>query len=293
MKLMSILTEDKQQDFKRLPLAYKLSALNPIIDTGTMEEHFKKHFKGYTDKFNAACKEFKCTSDKHGLLERAIDICKKHYKKDAIRNNGGGYINHLLYFENMTPDYKAPSVKLKAMIDDAFGSFTEFKEQFKQAGLDQFGSGWVWLCSNNGKLDKQVPNCVPEAKLPTQGFSDKDQMIMYEDEIDSPPEGKPVISLDMYDTGDPPIQNLEQINIVFDKSTGKQTTKSDDWKYLHNRKVRKRRGSYWQAKSINLRGIRGKVRNFANAYTQWMDANTNLGPIGPVVTSGIRKSNDM
>ena len=153
MKLMSILTESKQQDFKRLPLSYKLSDLDPIIDTATMEEHYKKHFKGYTDKFNAACKEFKYSSDKHGLLQRALDICKKHYKKDVIRNNGGGYINHLLYFENMTPNYKAPSVKLSAMIDDAFGSLTEFKEQFKQAGLDQFGSGWVWLCNNDGKLD--------------------------------------------------------------------------------------------------------------------------------------------
>ena len=153
MKLMSILTEGKQQDFKRLPLSYKLSDLDPIIDTATMEEHYKKHFKGYTDKFNAACKEFKYSSDKHGLLQRALDICKKHYKKDVIRNNGGGYINHLLYFENMTPNYKAPSAKLSAMIDDAFGSLTEFKEQFKQAGLDQFGSGWVWLCNNDGKLD--------------------------------------------------------------------------------------------------------------------------------------------
>ena len=153
MKLMSILTESKQQDFKRLPLSYKLSDLDPIIDTATMEEHYKKHFKGYTDKFNAACKEFKYLSDKHGLLQRALDICKKHYKKDVIRNNGGGYINHLLYFENMTPNYKAPSAKLSAMIDDAFGSLTEFKEQFKQAGLDQFGSGWVWLCNNDGKLD--------------------------------------------------------------------------------------------------------------------------------------------
>ena len=53
----------------------------------------------------------------------------------------------------MTPDYKAPSAKLKAMIDDAFGSFTEFKDQFKQAGLDRFGSGWVWLCNDNGKLE--------------------------------------------------------------------------------------------------------------------------------------------
>jgi Fe-Mn family superoxide dismutase len=153
MKLMSILTESKQQDFKRLPLSYKLSDLDPIIDTATMEEHYKKHFKGYTDKFNAACKEFKYSSDKHGLLQRALDICKKHYKKDVIRNNGGGYINHLLYFENMTPNYKAPSAKLSAMINDAFGSLTEFKEQFKQAGLDQFGSGWVWLCNNDGKLD--------------------------------------------------------------------------------------------------------------------------------------------
>ena len=153
MKLMSILTEGKQQDFKRLPLAYKLSALNPIIDTATMEEHYKKHFKGYTDKFNAACKELKCKSDKHGLIDRAVDICKRYHKKDVIRNNAGGYINHLLYFENMTPDYKAPSAKLSAMIDDAFGSLSEFKEQFKQAGLDQFGSGWVWLCNNNGKLE--------------------------------------------------------------------------------------------------------------------------------------------
>jgi len=106
--------------------------------------------------------------------------------------------------------------------------------------------------------------------------------------LESTQEGGPAVSIDMYDIGDPPIQNLEQINIVFDKSTGKQTTKADDWKYVRNRTVRKRRGSYWQTKDINLRGIRGKVRNFANAYTQWMDANTNLGPIGPVVTSGYR-----
>ncbi len=84
MKLMSILTEAKEQDFKRLPLSYKLSALNPIIDTDTMEEHYKKHYKGYTDKFNAACKEFKYSSDKHGYLNRAIDILSHHclYKSE-------------------------------------------------------------------------------------------------------------------------------------------------------------------------------------------------------------------
>jgi Fe-Mn family superoxide dismutase len=151
--LKHILTELKQPKFKRLPLSYGLSDLSPIIDAETMQEHYTKHYKGYTDKFNAACDEFNYASDKHGLMERAIDICKKHYKKDVIRNNGGGYINHMLYFENMTPDYKAPSAKLKAMIADAFGSFAEFKDQFKQAGLDRFGSGWVWLCNDNGKLE--------------------------------------------------------------------------------------------------------------------------------------------
>ena len=105
---------------------------------------------------------------------------------------------------------------------------------------------------------------------------------------EAPEEGKPVISLDMYDIGDPPVQNLEQINIVFDRKSGQQTTKADDWKYVHTRKVRKRRGSYWQANDINLRGIRGKVKRFANLYAKWMDENTNLGPIGPVVTSGYR-----
>ena len=151
--LKRILTESKQPEFKRLPLTYELTDLSPIIDAETMQEHYTKHYKGYTDKFNSACTEFNYTSNKHGLLERAIDICKKYYKKDVIRNNGGGYINHLLYFENMTPNYKAPSSKLKAMLDDAFGSISEFKEQFKQAGLDRFGSGWVWLCVNNGKLE--------------------------------------------------------------------------------------------------------------------------------------------
>ena len=157
MKLVDILQEQKKPTkLKRLPLSYKLSALEPHIDTATMEEHFGKHYKGYTDKFNDYCdsviKDLKSKSKVHGHVERAIEIVKKHHKKDPVRNNGGGYVNHALYFENMTPDYKAPSVKLKTMIEDAFGSMSEFKEQFKQAGLDQFGSGWAWLTQQSGKL---------------------------------------------------------------------------------------------------------------------------------------------
>ena len=157
MKLVDILQEQKKPTkLKRLPLSYKLSALEPHIDTATMEEHFGKHYKGYTDKFNDYCdsalNDLRSKSKVHGHVERAIEIVKKHHKKDPVRNNGGGYINHALYFENMTPDYKAPSVKLKTMIEDAFGSMSEFKEQFKQAGLDQFGSGWAWLIQQSGKL---------------------------------------------------------------------------------------------------------------------------------------------
>jgi Fe-Mn family superoxide dismutase len=153
MKLIDILYEQKQStQLKRLPLSYKLSALEPHIDTATMQEHFGKHYKGYTDKFNDAIKDLKIKTKMHGHVEQAIDIVSRKHKKDAIRNNGGGYVNHALYFENMTPDYKAPSVKLKTMIEDAFGSMSEFKEQFKQAGLDQFGSGWAWLTQQSGKL---------------------------------------------------------------------------------------------------------------------------------------------
>ena len=105
---------------------------------------------------------------------------------------------------------------------------------------------------------------------------------------EAPQEGATNVSLDMYDIGDPPIQNLEQVNVVYNRETKKQTVQADDWKYVRSKKIRKRRGSYWQAKDINIRGIRGKVKNFANAYVKWMDQNTSLGPIGPVVTSGYR-----
>jgi|DEB0MinimDraft_4_1074332.scaffolds.fasta_scaffold00230_24 ribosomal protein S18 len=108
---------------------------------------------------------------------------------------------------------------------------------------------------------------------------------------DLPPEGGPggpPISLDQYDVEDPIIQNLEQINIIADRETGETNVTRDDWKYVGSKKRRKRKGSYWRTKDINLRGIGRKVKKFANAYAAWMNQNTNLGPIGPVVTSGYR-----
>lgn len=111
-------------------------------------------------------------------------------------------------------------------------------------------------------------------------------------ETDSPPEGNPVISLDIYDTGWPPVQNLEQVNVTYSRKTGNRvSTGQPKWQYVKSRNKRKRTGSYWRAKDINLRGIGRKVTKFANAYAAWMDVNTNLGPIGPVVTSGYRGPN--
>jgi len=112
---------------------------------------------------------------------------------------------------------------------------------------------------------------------------------------DLPPEGGPggpPISLDQYDVEDPIIQNLEQINIIADRETGETNVTRDDWKYVGSKKRRKRKGSYWRTKDINLRGIGRKVKKFANAYAAWMNQNTNLGPIGPVVTSGYRGLKD-
>jgi len=147
------LNEQKQDMiFKRPKLNYSYTSLQPYIDKETMEEHFDKHFKGYTDKLNAELDVKSIKVDAENQIQAIQTILGKYYKNDIIRNNGGGFYNHALYFENMTPDYKAPSTKFREMLEENFNSFSEFKEQFKEAGLKQFGSGWVFLIKKGDKL---------------------------------------------------------------------------------------------------------------------------------------------
>tara|TARA_B100000401_G_scaffold270419_1_gene184408 strand:+ start:390 stop:989 length:600 start_codon:yes stop_codon:yes gene_type:complete len=129
-------------------LNYAYDALEPNIDARTMEIHHSKHHNGYTSKLNAAIEG---TEMEGKSLE---DLFKNHMDNNAVRNNGGGYWNHCLFWEVMSPNGGgAPSGELASAIDSAFGSFEDFKNKFASAAATQFGSGWAWLCVTNGKLE--------------------------------------------------------------------------------------------------------------------------------------------
>jgi Fe-Mn family superoxide dismutase len=132
--------------FPELPYAY--NALEPVIDAKTMEIHYSRHHKAYYTNFLAALKD--SPAGEMDLLDLFANISKQ---SPAIRNNGGGYYNHKLFWENMSPAKTEPSAKLKAAIEKDFGSFDKFKADFSDAAKKQFGSGWAWLSvDKNGKL---------------------------------------------------------------------------------------------------------------------------------------------
>ena len=133
-------------ELPKLPYAY--DALEPHIDARTMEIHHSKHHQGYTTNLNAAIKGTE-------LEGKSIEeILKAGKDKPAVRNNGGGFWNHNLFWEVMAPNKGGlPTGDLAAAIDAAFGSFEAFKAEFAKAGATRFGSGWAWLCVTDGKLE--------------------------------------------------------------------------------------------------------------------------------------------
>ncbi len=132
--------------FELPKLKYAFDALEPHIDAKTMEIHHDKHHAGYTKKLNDAL-------DGTGQNGKTIENILHNLDMDntAVRNNGGGYYNHNLYWEVMSPNGGGkPSGELATAIDKKFGSFDSFKEEFSKAGATQFGSGWAWLCVKEG-----------------------------------------------------------------------------------------------------------------------------------------------
>lgn len=131
-------------ELPKLPYAY--DALEPHIDARTMEIHHTKHHNGYTTKLNGAI----AGTDLEG--KEILDILSNlDMSNGAVRNNGGGFYNHSLFWEVMSPNGGgAPSGALAAAIDEAFGSFDAFKEKFSAAAGTRFGSGWAWLCVQKG-----------------------------------------------------------------------------------------------------------------------------------------------
>jgi Fe-Mn family superoxide dismutase len=131
-------------ELPRLPYAY--DALEPHIDARTMEIHHTKHHNGYTTKLNEAIKG----TDLEGKSIEAI-LKNLDMSNSAVRNNGGGYYNHKLFWEMMSPDGGGePVAPLADAIKDAFGSFDGFKDKFSSAAGTRFGSGWAWLCVHKG-----------------------------------------------------------------------------------------------------------------------------------------------
>jgi len=134
--------------FELPKLNYSYDALEPHIDARTMEIHHSRHHAGYTSKLNAAIEG---TSDEGKSIE---DILSSGNLSAGVRNNGGGFYNHRLFWDIMSPNGGGePSGELADKINEAFGSFEEFKTKFSNAAAAQFGSGWAWLCVTDGKLE--------------------------------------------------------------------------------------------------------------------------------------------
>ena len=131
-------------------LDYSYDALEPHIDARTMEIHHSKHHQGYTNKLNAAINGTENDSQDIISILSNLDMSNM-----ALRNNAGGYYNHKLFWEVMNPNVEnLMSDGLQSAIDESFGNFDNFKDEFSKSAATRFGSGWAWLCvHNDGKLE--------------------------------------------------------------------------------------------------------------------------------------------
>ena len=136
--------------FQLPDLNYGFDSLEPHIDAKTMQIHHGKHHAGYTSKLNAAVEGTDLEGKSIEDLLSNLDL-----SNSAVRNNGGGYYNHCLFWEIMSPNGGgSPSGNLLAAIEKVFGSFDKFKSEFSKAAATRFGSGWAWLCAHSdGSLE--------------------------------------------------------------------------------------------------------------------------------------------
>ena len=157
--------------FKLPDLPYAYDALEPYIDARTMEIHHTKHHAGYTNKLNNAIAGTEMDSMTiEQILAMGVDKLPT-----AVRNNGGGYANHALFWEIMSPNGGGePTGALADALNAAFGSFGAFKDKFETAAKTRFGSGWAWLAVNGGALEVfSTPNQdspLMEGKTPILGL---------------------------------------------------------------------------------------------------------------------------
>ena len=134
--------------FELPALGYDYDALEPHLDALTMEIHHSKHHQGYTNKLNAAI----AGTEMEGMSIE--ELLASHTGNAAVRNNGGGFYNHTLFWSIMSPNGGgAPTGNLAEAIDASFGDFNSFQQAFAQAAMSRFGSGWAWLCQTDSGLE--------------------------------------------------------------------------------------------------------------------------------------------
>ena len=139
--------------FEQYKLQFSYDALEPVLDALTMETHYSKHHATYTKTFNEFVEKAGLTGKSAEEILSHLDSVSDEAVRKGLRNNGGGYYNHNLYFSLMTPDKTNPSEKFLKALNEEFGSFEVFKEKISNLALTQFGSGWAWLSvSKEGKL---------------------------------------------------------------------------------------------------------------------------------------------
>jgi Fe-Mn family superoxide dismutase len=175
----SLVAFDAEGKFVQPELGYAFNALEPHVDARTMEVHYGKHHAGYTKKFNAALE----SADFHPTdINQLFASVSGH--GSGIRNNGGGYFNHNLYWKFMSPEGGGePTGKLAEAIASDFGSFAQFKELFSATAASHFGSGWGWLL-----LDA-------DGKLQVTSLPNQDNPLM---DV-SPVQGTPLLNIDVWE----------------------------------------------------------------------------------------------
>jgi len=167
--------------FELPSLPYAHDALEPHIDARTMEIHHGKHHAGYTRKLNAALEGTDLGGKK---IEDILANVSKH--STGVRNNGGGFFNHSLFWETMSPDgggEPTPAMNISKAINRDFGSFENFKTEFAKAAGTRFGSGWAWLCVDGD--DKLFITSTPNQDNPLMDVADK--------------QGVPILGLDVWE----------------------------------------------------------------------------------------------
>lgn len=168
-----------QYPYERAELPFRLNDLEPYMDTKTVDIHYNKHHKGYTDKLNAAIAGTEL--EKKSLFEIFQNVSQY---SDAVLNNSGGFYNHELFWAHLSQEgTKKPSGKLAEEINKSFGSFETFQKVFEETAAGHFGSGWAWLSvDNEGRL---FVSSTPNQVNPIMDVAEK--------------RGFPILSLDVWE----------------------------------------------------------------------------------------------